>query len=206
MEMHQLRENDRRILCDDNRVFELGRDGAVDCADRPTILLMNSAPHPRCEERLNGQHQPLMQNSLVVRIVEVEDFFRALVQTAANTMSGEIINDVVTTPVGLPLNGSTDRIKQVTRFCRVHRFHEGCLGSINELLQGAITFVNDQGGSRVGKIAIQLCRDVDMDELALLQDMLARDPVRDDRRYTNARCSWIVVTDLRSGMRTFRFE
>jgi len=61
-------EEDRFVFCDNDRVFELGSDGAVRRAQRPAIAFLDHAAHTGGEERLDGEDQPLAEAAVIGKL------------------------------------------------------------------------------------------------------------------------------------------
>ena len=68
-----LRQNNRLVLCDDDRVLKLRSNGLVNCLQGPAILFFNDASLASGEERFNGQNQPFVKNAAVIRFVKIKN-------------------------------------------------------------------------------------------------------------------------------------
>jgi hypothetical protein len=161
-------EDERAAGGDHDRVLELGDEAAVGRAQRPAVVALDRMGGAGREERLDGQHEALPQHGLVVGVLDAGDA-RRLVQVAADPVAVEVGDDTEAVAAGPPLDGSADVPQRSPGPGRGHGLALGQAGGV-EQLSGAGRDPADRGaGARVGPVAVELGRDVHVDQVALAQ-------------------------------------
>ncbi len=110
-------------------------------SDQPSCCFLDAALAGG-QERLDGQHQPVLQNAMVARVIEIPDFARVFVQAASDAVTGQLIDDVIAAPGRFLLDGLADAVQRTPGACNVHRFHQGRFGGFEQFVHFGRAFGN----------------------------------------------------------------
>ena len=138
------------------------------------------------QERLDGNHQPVLQYTMVARVIEIPDFAWLLVQAAADAMTGQLIDDVIASPGRFLLDGLADAVQRTACAREAHGLVQRRFRGFEQFVDLGCSFGYPERGARVRKVPIQLGRDIDVDEIPVFQDVSAGNAMCNDRRNTDA--------------------
>ena len=102
-------------------------------------------------------------------------------QLASNAVTGQVINDIEPVLTGFLLNRLADDVERLSAFGGAHRLRQRGAGGIEHFFHFGNLPGENHRSARICEVTVHLGRDVDVDQLACLQNMVAGDAVRNDR-------------------------
>jgi hypothetical protein len=166
----------RRIAPHDQRVLHVRRAAAAVGHERPAVVELPHLGVAGRDHRLDRDHEPLGQRLVVGRIVEVEDG-RGLVQAHADPMAGQLAQDREAAALDLRLDRRADRVARDARAGDRDPLAQGDLGSGDHPRRRRPRLADRQRDAGVGVVAVELGRDVELDDVAVAQAARAGDAV-----------------------------
>ena len=141
--MHLQCQNNWLVLRDNDRMLELSGNGSIHGAQRPAIFFFDDATDACGQKWLDCQDQPVVQNSPVGWVIEVEDLLWILVQLAPDAMSRQIVDDIKPAPPRFVLDRAPDSVQEIPRLRRVQRLGQRAFRCLQELFQIALALRDD---------------------------------------------------------------
>jgi hypothetical protein len=160
-----LGENYGSATRDHHGVLELGHKAAVVGTERPSIGIIDDKVGRHGQERFNGENHSVVQNHPLTIIKTWHG--RLFVKSPADAVPIEIPNHSETVATRVGLNGLADIAKSVARSCRGHRVSLSETSRFQETLRDRWNNSDGSADPSVGKIAVELGGNVDVDQIAL---------------------------------------
>ena len=161
---------------DDDRVLLVGGVGAVGGDDGPAVRGAEDVARPGGDHRLDGHDQALVQPRTRALVGVVVDGGR-LVQAAPDAVAGELAQDAEPARLGDALHRSPDVAQPRAGRRRGHAARQGGPRRGDQALVGAGDRLDGDRRRGVAEVAVELDRDVELDQVAGLDPARARDPV-----------------------------
>jgi hypothetical protein len=144
-------------------MLELRDETPVGRAKRPSVVIVDHVVSRDGQERLDGQHQTLAKNHLLA-VIDARDG-RVLMESSPDAVTTQVPDDTKPMTSSSLLDGSADIAKTGPRLRRVHRIAL-CLPCRLEQPRGNEgDFSDGDADARIREVAIQLGRDVEVDEV-----------------------------------------
>ena len=102
---------------------------------------------------------------------------QAVVKCGTDTVSGEVTNHVVPEPICIGFDDAADDRQRTARFDGVDRSHRRLPGPLNQQLVLLGDIAGQKRGVGVTVHAVDVGGDVDVDDVAVLEGPVVRDPV-----------------------------
>src|SRR5690606_5336000 len=102
----------RPVAGGNHRVFILDRATAAEHGQGPAVVLGVDPFRSGRQERLDGEHRALLHHPSVVLVVPGGDFLGLLVERTADSVTGEIANQLVAALVGEFLDALADLVER----------------------------------------------------------------------------------------------
>ena len=112
------------------------------------------------------------------RIVVGDD--EARVELTTHTVTGVVANHTVTETCRILLNDATNHVDLAARLHSLNRTVQGLFGALNQQAGLFVHVADEQGLVGVAVHAVQVCGDVQVEDVAVLQHGGVRDAVADD--------------------------
>lgn len=176
-----LGQNLRPLFCHQDRVFELGRQASVSGSDGPIVLGVKFRESSTgVNHRLDGETHSGKQSFLTALAVGNVRDVGILMKSSTETVSDVLANDRESPLIGFFNDVIPDHTHRTTRFQSGDR----AMHSIEcALADRASFFANGPNQECFGLIAmptVDNTGDVDIDDIAILQDIVAGDAMADD--------------------------
>src|SRR5215212_3265273 len=174
------RQHARAIGGDGDRELEVGGERAVLREDRPVVVGHPHLVTASCDHRLDRQHHPLLQPRASPGRPVVGDL-RILVHLAPDAVPDERADDREALRLDVPLDRVRDVTEAIARHALRHRREQRLLGRLEQLLRDRRDRPDRERARGIRDPAVVHDADVDRQDVAALELVLARDAVHDHR-------------------------
>ena len=175
-------------------MFPLGTEASVTGHGGPAVPERLGARAADIDHRFDGEHVSDFDERAAFVVAEVIDgwFF---VEATADAVSAVVFDDAEAVFVGDVLDGAADVIPVSTLFAgSADAFFHAELGGIDEFAGNVRNFAYAEHGGGIAVVAGEDCRDVDVHDVAILEDgVRVRDAVADNFVETDASVARITV-------------
>ena len=188
------RQNIDAILGFYDGVFPLGAEASVSGHGGPAVPESLGARAADVDHRFDGEHVADFDERTTFIVAEVIDG-RFFMEAAANAVTAVVFDDTKAVFVGDVLDGTADVVPVSALFaCSADAFFHAELGGIDEFASDIRDFADAEHGRGIAMIAGEDCRDVDVHDVAILEDgVCVRDAVADNFVETDAGVARITV-------------
>ena len=194
------REDVDAVLGLHDRVFPLGTETSVTSHCGPTIPQGLGARTADVDHRFDREHVADFDERATFVVAEVVDG-RFFVEAAADAVSAVVFDDAESVFVGDVLDGTADVVPVSALFaCSADAFFHAELGGIDKFTGNVRDLADAEHGGRVTVVAGENRRDVDVHDVAILEDgVRVRDAVADNFVEADAGVTRIAVVAHASG-------
>src|SRR6478609_633808 len=168
------------VVGDEDRVLELGRAPAVTGDDGPPVVPHVPLGGPEVEHRLDGEGHAGLDDGLVVRSGVVVRHDEAGVELEPDAVSGEVAHDAVAEPLRVALDDAADDVDLAARAGGSDAAHHRLVRAFDEQAGLLVDVADEVGRVGVAVDAVDVGRDVDVDDVAVLERPRVGDAVADD--------------------------
>jgi len=163
-----------------NRMLELGGEGFVPRHGCPSVVQRAGVVMPGVDHRFDGEEHPRLQHRAVTCPADMEDR-RGGMENPPEAMAAEIAHHGKPSALRNRLNGVADIAERRAGFHRIDPGHHRIVCNIDKAARLLRDFIADQiHPAGIAVPPIQNDGHVDVDDIALDQRLLPRDPVADD--------------------------
>ncbi len=175
-------------------MFPLGAEASVASHGGPAVPERLCARTSDVNHRFDGEHVANFDERAAFVIAEVIDG-RFFVEATADAVSAVVFNDAEAVFVGDVLDGAADVVPVSALFaCSADAFFHAELGGIDEFAGDVRDLADAEHGGGVAVVAGEDCGDVDVHDVAILEDgVRVRDAVADNFVEADAGVARIAV-------------
>ena len=183
-----------------NGVFPLGAEAAITGHGGPTVSESLCARASDVEHRFDCEHVTDFDERTAFVVAEVIDC-RFFVEAATDAVTAVVFDNAKAVFVGDVLDGASDVVPVGAFFaCSADAFFHAELGGIDEFTGDVRDFADAEHSGRVAVVAGEDRRDVDVHDVAILEDgVRVRDAVADNFVDADAGVTRITVVAHASG-------
>jgi hypothetical protein len=160
-------------------MFELGRQRAVASDRGPPVIEQLHVRAADVDHRLDGEEHSRLEFGTGAGPAGVNDL-RAVVKQAPEPMAAEVANDAVAMLFRMALDGVGDIAHSVSGLRLLYPEHQAFVGDIDQPPRLERNVADQEHSAGVAVPAVEDRGDVDVDDVALLEDLLAGYSVADD--------------------------
>jgi len=193
-------QEDRFAARDDDSVLVMRGEAAVGCADGPAVAVERDAARTSGDDGLDSDDETFGEQVARERVGEIGDA-GLFVNGTADTVATEFADDVEAAAPDFALDGAADVLRAVPGAGSGKRLAESALGAVREFTGFFLHGRNLDGDGGVGVIAVFDRGEIELDEIAGLNDAIARDAVNDFVVDTDADVAGEFVDERRRGLR-----
>lgn len=194
------------VAGDDHGVLELGAEFTVGGLEGPAVGLFDDVGGAGGEEGFQGEDGAFGEAAFFGAVVKVGDEAGFLVEFTADAVSAEVFDDGVAAFAGEVFDDASDHLDGESGAGDAECFLEGFAGGVDEVLGPGGDGWDGEGGAGVGEKAVEFGGDVDVDEVAALDDLGAGDAVGGLVVDADAGCAGEIVDEDGGGAGAVEFE
>jgi hypothetical protein len=187
------------VLGDQDGVLELRRAPPVLGHRRPPVRPDVVVDRAQGEHGLDGERHPGFHGHIAVRVVIVRHD-QARMERPADPVPGEVSHHPVAEPPGVRLDHPADGVQRAARRHRADAAHHRLVRALNEQPRLLVHVAGQEGRVGVTVHAAEVCRDVDVDDVAVVDHRVVGDPVADHLVQRGAQRLRVTAVAERAGI------
>jgi hypothetical protein len=187
------------VLGDQQGVLELGRASPVLGHRRPPVRPDGVVDRAQGQHGLDGERHPRFHDHVVVRIVVVRHD-QPRVERPADAVPGEVPHHPVPEPAGVRLDHPADGVQRAARRDRPDTAHHRLVGSLDQQPRFLVHVAGQEGGVGVAVHAADESGDVNVDDVAVVDQRVVGYPVADDLVQRGAQRLRVAAVAQRAGV------
>src|SRR4051794_29539049 len=179
-------------------MFELGRERAVAGDGGPAVFEHLYVRAADVDHRLDGEDHARLELGAGAGTAGVDDL-GAVVKDAADAVAAEIADDAIALAFGMALDRIGDVAEMVAGPGLFEAEHQAFVGHVDQLASFQGYVPDEVHAAGIAVPAVENRRDVDVDDVAVLENLVARDAVADDMVDRDAAALGVAAVAERRG-------